>query len=144
MSTMIRRWLKPRWSLRTLLVLFICSTVVTGWLARKCYFARQSPVPILGPMTSGMSSDLALSDEEIVRTLRHSDDFEFDSDFTVVQIVKHIVESRINSPRVVPLIGNASLHHQIYRCIVIGNDGSLPRAEIVYIDHNHFHMTDDK
>ncbi|MCO6437245.1 MAG: hypothetical protein J5J06_09180 [Phycisphaerae bacterium] len=91
-----------------------------------------------------MSSELALSDEEIVHKLRASDDFEFDTDFTVVKILKHKVEGRMDCPGVVALIGNASLHHQIYRCIVIGTDGWLPRVEIVYIDHNHFHTTDGK
>ena len=59
-----------------------------------------------------------------------------------MRIVKHEVKNQADPAGAFPPIGSGSLHRQLYRCIVIGTDGWIPCVEIVYVDHNHFHMTD--
>jgi hypothetical protein len=61
----------------------------------------------------------------------------------------------IDPPRVYPLIGPAQLHHAHYKCTIFysevtHNGWPLPYTtvdedsqEVVYIDHEHFHMVGD-
>ena len=69
-----------------------------------------------------------------------------------VRIHKIKIADYIDPPRVVPLIGPVQLHHAHYKCTIyfsettrvgwpvpyttVDEDG----AEVIYIDHNHFHM----
>jgi hypothetical protein len=58
----------------------------------------------------------------------------------------------IDPVRVYPLIGPAQLHHAHYKCSIhytetVNNGWPLPyrrvdeqTTEVIYIDHNHFHM----
>jgi hypothetical protein len=69
-----------------------------------------------------------------------------------VRIVKDKIADYIDPPRVYPLIGPAQLHHAHYKCTVYFIEVTrigwpLPYTtttedaqEVVYIDHNHFHM----
>jgi len=123
---MRKRWLKrPQWSLRSFLVVYLVLAATTGWIARKCYIARQSPI-----------SMAASNHDEIVHRLRDSG--ALDPDFNVVRIVRHRIESRSDPPRNYPLIGAASLHHDLHLCIVIGVDGWIPRVEIVCLHRSYF------
>jgi hypothetical protein len=61
----------------------------------------------------------------------------------------------IDPPRFYPLIGPAQLHHAHYKCTVYCSERTIvgypvPHTlddreviEVIYIDHNHFHMVGD-
>ena len=69
-----------------------------------------------------------------------------------VTMVKEKIADYVDPPRVVPLIGPAQLHHAHYKCTVYYTERKiigwpLPHTmidedavEVLYIDHNHFHM----
>ena len=69
-----------------------------------------------------------------------------------VQLVKEKIADYVDPPRFIPLIGMASLHHAHYKCTVYFTERTIngwpvpytledPEAvEVLYIDHNHFHM----
>jgi hypothetical protein len=66
--------------------------------------------------------------------------------------VKEKIADYIDPPRFVPLIGPAQLHHAHYKCTIYFTEVTrvgwpVPHTlndeeavEVVYIDHNHFHM----
>ncbi len=72
-----------------------------------------------------------------------------------VTIVKEKIADYVDPPRVVPLIGPVQLHHVHYKCTVFYEERTIvgwpiphtivdeDAAEVLYIDHNHFHMVGD-
>ena len=72
-----------------------------------------------------------------------------------VRIVKEKIADYIDPPRVYPLIGPAQLHHAHYKCTIYYTEITrvgwpVPytytdedAVEVIYIDHNHFHMVGD-
>ena len=69
-----------------------------------------------------------------------------------MSIVKHKIADYVDPPRVVPLIGPTQLHHAHYKCTIYFEEVTrvgwpVPYTtvdedaqEVIYIDHNHFHM----
>ncbi len=121
---------------------------------------RYDRVPILGPLTAGGPA-MALdppSDDEIMRALEHARPIEGGLPFfheiqrNNVRIVVEPIADYVDPPRVVPLIGPAQLHHAHYKCIIYFSETErvgwpVPYThtdedaqEVIYIDHNHFHM----
>jgi hypothetical protein len=124
---------------------------------------RYDRVPILGPLTSGGPA-VALdppSDDEVMRALERAQPLEGGLPYLQevqrnnVRIVKEKCADYIDPPRVYPLIGPAQLHHAHYKCTIYFTEVTrvgwpLPHTltdedsvEVVYIDHNHFHMVGD-
>jgi hypothetical protein len=121
---------------------------------------RYSRAPILGPLTAGGPA-IALdppSDDEVMqafekaRPIRGGLPMLYETQRNNVRIVKEKIADYIDPPRVVPLIGPVQLHHAHYKCTIYYSElvrvgWPVPHtltdeeaAEVVYIDHNHFHM----
>lgn len=121
---------------------------------------RYDKVPILGPITSGGPA-VALdppSDDEVMRALEKARPIEgglpmlHEVSWQNVRIVKCKIADYVDPPRQVPLIGPAQLHHAHYKCTVYFTETvrvgwPVPHTlvdedcrEVLYIDHNHFHM----
>jgi hypothetical protein len=121
---------------------------------------RYDRTPILGPITSGGPA-LALdppSDDEVWRALERAIPTEgglpmlHEVQRNNVRIVKEKIADYVDPPRQVPLIGPAQLHHAHYKCTIYYTEvvrvgWPVPHTlvdederEVIYIDHNHFHM----
>lgn len=121
---------------------------------------RYDRVPILGPLTAGGPA-IALdppSDDEVMRAFEKANPIQGGLPFlhersrNNVRIVKEKIADYIDPPRVVPLIGPAQLHHAHYKCTIYYSETTrvgwpIPHTlvdedsqEVIYIDHNHFHM----
>lgn len=121
---------------------------------------RYQRVPILGPLTSG-GPVIALdppSDDEVMWALEKARPTQggvpmlHEVTRNNVRIVKEKIADYVDDPRVVPLIGPVQLHHAHYKCTVYFSEVTrvgwpVPHTlvdedavEVVYIDHNHFHM----
>jgi len=124
---------------------------------------RYGRVPILGPVTSG-GPPVALdapSDDEIIHALERARPIEggvpfiWEKQRNDVRIIKEKIADYTDPPRFYPLIGPAQLHHAHYKCTVYFDEKTtvgypVPHTlhdrdaiEVVYIDHNHFHMVGD-
>ena len=124
---------------------------------------RYARVPIIGPITAG-SQHIALdppSDDEVMQALEKARPVRggipllFERQRNNVQIVKEKIADYVDPPRFIPLIGMASLHHAHYKCTIYFSERTIngwpvpytledkEAAEVVYIDHNHFHMCGD-
>jgi len=124
---------------------------------------RYERVPIMGPITAGGPA-VALdppSDDEVVQALENARPVRggiplfHERQRNNVRIVKEKIADYIDDPRFVPLIGFAQLHHAHYKCTIyfeerIINGWPVPYTledkeamEVIYIDHNHFHMVGD-
>ncbi len=121
---------------------------------------RYARVPILGPLTAGgpVKALDPPSDDEVWWALERADSvqggfpFLYETQRNNVTMVKEKIADYIDPPRVVPLIGPAQLHHAHYKCtiyytkrVIVG--WPVPHTltdedaqEVIYIDHNHFHM----
>lgn len=124
---------------------------------------RYSRVPILGPLTQGgpVTALDPPSDDEVwwaferARSVQGGIPFLFETQRNNVTIIKEKIADYIDPPRVVPLIGPAQLHHAHYKCTIYFNERRIvgwpiphtlineDAAEVVYVDHNHFHMVGD-
>jgi len=121
---------------------------------------RYNRVPILGPFTAGGPA-VALdppSEDEIMRALEDARPVEGGVPFLWeqhrddVRIVVEPIADYADPPRALPLIGPAQLHHAHYKCIIYFREVTrvgwpIPYTtvdedsqEVVYIDHDHFHM----
>ncbi len=121
---------------------------------------RYARVPILGPLTAGGPVE-ALdppSDDEVWWALERAHPvqggtpFLYEKQRNNVTIVKEKIADYIDPPRVVPLIGPVQLHHVHYKCTVYFEQRTIvgwpiphtlvdeEAAEVLYVDHNHFHM----
>ena len=121
---------------------------------------RYMRVPILGPLTQGGPA-VALdppSDDEVVRAWERANPQQggvpgfYEVQRNNVRIVKDKIADYVDPPRVVPLIGPVQLHHAHYKCTIYYSETTrvgwpVPHTlvdedsqEVVYIDHNHFHM----
>lgn len=124
---------------------------------------RYGRVPILGPITSGGPA-IALdppSDDEVwwalerARPTQGNVPFLYEMQRNNIRIVKEKIADYVDPPRVVPLIGPAQLHHAHYKCTVYYTERRVvgwpfphtlideDAVEVLYIDHNHFHMVGD-
>jgi hypothetical protein len=124
---------------------------------------RYDKVPILGPITAGgpvQALDAPSDDEvmralEIARPVRRGFPFLDEKQRNNVRITKCRIADYVDPPRVYPLIGPAQLHHAHYKCTIYFEETTRvgwpyphtlhnPEAqEVIYIDHNHFHMVGD-
>ncbi len=124
------------------------------------YRERYAKAPILGPLVPGgpvealdtPSDDEVMVALERVRPVRGGLPLLWERSRNNVRIVKDKIADYIDPPRVYPLIGPAQLHHCHYKCTIYfsettRNGWPLPYTtvaedaqEVVYIDHNHFHM----
>lgn len=121
------------------------------------YYER---VPIMGPITSG-APVAALdepSDDEVwwalerARPVQGGVPFLREVQRNNVRIHKEKLADYIDPPRHIPMIGPAQLHHAHYKCTVYFTERVIVSwpfphtledkdvVEVVYIDHNHFHM----
>lgn len=124
---------------------------------------RYNRVPILGPTTSG-GPIRALdppSDDEIMhalddaRTVNGGIPLLYEKQRNDVRIIREKIADYIDPPRFYPLIGPAQLHHAHYKCTVFFEERTTvgypvpytlhdrESVEVLYIDHNHFHMVGD-
>lgn len=124
---------------------------------------RYARVPILGPLTAGgpVEASDPPSDDEVWRALERADSVQGGVPFlhevqrNNVRIIKEKIADYIDPPRVVPLIGPVQLHHVHYKCTVFFERRTVvgwpiphtivdeDSAEVIYVDHNHFHMVGD-
>lgn len=121
---------------------------------------RYERVPILGPITAGGPA-IALdapSDDEIMVALEKARPVEggvpllYEVQRNNVRIVKQKIADYVDPPRFVPMIGPAQLHHAHYKCTIYFEEVKrigwpVPHTirdedaiEVVYVDHEHFHM----
>jgi hypothetical protein len=121
---------------------------------------RYERAPILGPIIPG-GPMVALdppSDDEVMRALEKANPIQGGLPFlherqrNNVRIVKEKIADYVDPPRVVPLLGPVQLHHAHYKCTVYYTEivrvgWPVPHTlvdedsqEVLYIDHNHFHM----
>ena len=120
---------------------------------------RYARVPVMGPITNGGPA-IALdppSDHEVMAALERARPIQGGLPFlhekqqNNVRIIKEKIADYIDPPRFVPLIGPAQLHHAHYKCTVYMDERTMvgwpfPHqledevVEVLYIDHNHFHM----
>jgi hypothetical protein len=121
---------------------------------------RYTRVPVLGPITSGIHP-VALdppSQDEIMRALIQNRDLEggvpllWERNLNNVRMVIEPIADYVDPPRVYPLIGPAQLHHAHYKCTIYYSEVTrvgwpVPyttvdedASEVIYIDHNHYHM----
>jgi hypothetical protein len=121
---------------------------------------RYARVPILGPTTSGGPA-IALdppSDDEVIWALERARPVQGGMQFlheiqrNNIRIIKEKIADYVDPPRVIPMIGPAQLHHAHYKCTVYFTERKIvgwpfPHTlededvvEVLYIDHNHFHM----
>ncbi|CAD72198.1 hypothetical protein [Rhodopirellula baltica] len=124
---------------------------------------RYDRVPILGPTTSG-GPPIALdppSDDEVMQALEQARPVQggipliWEKQRNDVRIIKEKIADYIDPPRFYPLIGPAQLHHAHYKCTIYFDESTIigypvphtlrdrEAIEVVYIDHNHFHMVGD-
>lgn len=124
---------------------------------------RYERVPIIGPITAGGPA-IALdppSDDEVMQALEKARPVRggipllYEKQRNNVQIVKCKIADYVDPPRFIPLIGMASLHHAHYKCTVYFTERTIngwpvpytledkEAVEVIYIDHNHFHMCGD-
>ena len=124
---------------------------------------RYARVPIMGPLTAGgpvraldpPSDDEVMQALERARPVRGGIPLLNEKQRNNVRIVKEKIVDYVDPPRFVPLIGFAQLHHAHYKCTVYFeerfiNGWPVPYTlednetiEVLYIDHNHFHMVGD-
>jgi len=121
---------------------------------------RYERAPILGPLIPG-GPMIALdppSDDEVMRAFEKANPIQGGYPFlhekqrNNVRIVKDKIADYVDPPRVVPLLGPVQLHHAHYKCTIYYTEITrvgwpVPHTlvdedsqEVVYIDHNHFHM----
>ncbi|MDG1875146.1 MAG: hypothetical protein P8J27_14635 [Mariniblastus sp.] len=124
---------------------------------------RYARVPILGPLQAGGPA-VALdppSDDEVWWALERANSVQGGFPFlnevqrNNVTIIKEKIADYIDPPRVIPLIGPAQLHHAHYKCTIYYTERRIvgwpiphtledeDAVEVVYVDHNHFHMAGD-
>lgn len=121
---------------------------------------RYERVPIMGPLTAGgpvvaldpPSDDEVMQALERARPVRGGLPLMHEKQRNNVRIVKEKIADYIDPPRFIPTIGFAELHHAHYKCTIyyserIINGWPVPytlndqeAVEVIYIDHNHFHM----
>jgi hypothetical protein len=121
---------------------------------------RYERVPILGPLTAGgpVQALDEPSDDEVMRALERAHPIEgglpvmHEVQRNNVRIVKEKIADYIDPPRFYPLIGPAQQHHAHYKCTVYYTEVTrvgwpVPYTtrnedarEVIYVDHNHFHM----
>jgi hypothetical protein len=121
---------------------------------------RYNDVPILGPLTAGGPATGLdePSDDEIMRAFERARPVQgglpllHEIQRNNVRIVKEKIADYIDPPRVVPLIGPVQLHHVHYKCTIYFTEitrvgwpvpyttRNEDAVEVIYIDHNHFHM----
>jgi len=121
---------------------------------------RYDRAPILGPIIPCCPM-VALdppSDDEVTRAWERANPIQGGYPFlherqrNNVRIVKDKIADYVDPPRVVPLIGPVQLHHAHYKCTIYYTEITrvgwpVPHTlvdedsqEVIYIDHNHFHM----
>ena len=124
---------------------------------------RYARVPIMGPLTAGgpvqaldpPSDDEVMQALERARPVRGGIPLLSEKQRNRVRMVKEKIVDYIDPPRFIPLIGFAQLHHAHYKCTIyfeerLINGWPVPytledneSVEVIYIDHNHFHMVGD-
>lgn len=121
---------------------------------------RYDRAPILGPITAGGPA-IALdepSDDEVMVALERARPVQggipllWEKQRNNVRIVKEKIADYVDPPRVIPLIGPAQLHHAHYKCTIYFSERTIvgwpiphwleddEATEVIYVDHNHFHM----
>ncbi|QDU96721.1 hypothetical protein [Lignipirellula cremea] len=121
---------------------------------------RYERAAVLGPITPG-SPAIALdvpSDDEVMvrfgqaRPIQGGLPMFHEVQRNNIRIVKEKIADYLDPPRVVPLLGPVQLHHAHYKCTIYFTEVTrvgwpVPyttvdedSVEVIYIDHNHFHM----
>ena len=121
---------------------------------------RYSRVPILPPLTAGAPA-VALdppSDDEVMRAFEKARPHEggipllHEVQRNNIRIITEKIADYVDPVRIIPHIGPVQLHHAHYKCTIFFSERTLvgwpiphqidneDAVEVVYIDHNHFHM----
>ncbi|MBX7166503.1 MAG: hypothetical protein K1X74_09160 [Pirellulales bacterium] len=118
---------------------------------------RYDRVPVLGPITSG-DTVVALdppSPDEVMRAMPSIEGtvpLLYEKHRDKVRMTIEPIGDYVDPPRVYPLIGPAQLHHAHYKCTIYFVETThvgwpVPyttvdedSVEVVYIDHEHFHI----
>jgi hypothetical protein len=121
---------------------------------------RYERVIIMGPLTAGgpVAAIDPPSDDEVMRAFEEAKPqqgglpYLFELQRNNVRIVKDKIADYVDPPRFIPTIGPAQLHHAHYKCTIYYSEikrvgWPVPyttrdedAVEVIYIDHNHFHM----
>jgi len=121
---------------------------------------RYARVPIMGPITAGgpieaidpPSDHECMAAFERARPVGGGVPFLHEGQRNNVVIVKKNIADYIDPPRVVPLLGPVQLHHAHYKVTIYYTERKIvgwpiphtlideDAVEVLYIDHNHFHM----
>jgi len=121
---------------------------------------RYDRVIIMGPLTAGgpVTAIDPPSDDEVMRAFEEAKPqqgglpYMYEVQRNNVRIVKDKIADYVDPPRFVPTIGPAQLHHAHYKCTIYYSEikrvgWPVPytvrdedAVEVIYIDHNHFHM----
>jgi hypothetical protein len=121
---------------------------------------RYARVPILGPLTTGgpVTALDPPSDDEVwwalerARPVQGGFPFLHEVQRNNVRMVKEKIADYVDPPRVIPMIGPAQLHHAHYKCTIYMSERTIVGwpfrhmlddedvVEVVWLDHNHFHM----
>ena len=121
---------------------------------------RYERVEILPPIEAGEPAVAldAPSDDEVMRAFERANPQQgglpllYETQRNRVRIVTDKIADYIDPPRVVPLLGPVQLHHAHYKCTIYYTEikrigWPVPHTlvdedsrEVIYIDHNHFHM----
>ena len=120
---------------------------------------RYNRVPVLDPIAGENAPVFCVdppSDDQIMRALPDEVSggiaFLQETQRNNVRIVKSLIADYVDPPRFYPLIGPAQLHHAHYKCTVFFEEvkrigwpvphtiRNREAVEVIYIDHNHFHM----
>ncbi|WP_231956293.1 hypothetical protein [Posidoniimonas polymericola] len=140
-----RRWL--RFDTRGLLILLTATSLLLGVVAwwQPPRGASAKRIPVLGPITSGERVTILPppSDAEILRALEKALPKGRRAPTSNVRIVREKIADFVDPVRVYPMIGPAQQHHAHFKCTVYFGRRFWRRdgAYVVYIDHNHLHMT---
>ncbi len=126
-------------------------------------YKRYARVPIMGPISQGgpVTALDPPSDDEVWWAMERASSTQGGFPFlhevqrNNMVFVKEKIADYIDPPRFVPLIGPAQLHHAHYKCTIYYTERKIvgwpiphtlineDAVEVVYIDHNHFHIVGD-
>ena len=132
-----------QWSLKTFIACVLVTACLLAFGVSRFNAQYEMDGSVLGPLTSGDRVEMGpLSTSEVLWALeRLPTDKKPPAGFRVSKLDVREVDKFSDPPKVIPLIGNAQMHHTIYRCKVLGKtpDGTS-HSLTVHIDHINYHM----
>lgn len=138
---------KMRWNLKTFLIIVPLLALLLAFLIQHLFVPKpNATVSILGPITTGENALLPAPAEDLIARAidRHYGVLALNGNkpASVLSLIKvEEMESWTEDERGYPLIGNAQMHHRLWRCEfdAVSNEGEVSRR-VVHLDQNHFHL----